>query len=244
MGAGCLLTIAFLTYLAGGTRWPANRLADLEKPYVCKSLRDVPACDVVIVLGGGLEPSAHGAFGLDLSSAGDRLITGMHLVRMGKAKALFTGGGFETVNGQRKLFGDLLRGWMEAWGFTNATIVTPGPAANTREEALEFQRLARTNGWKTALLVSSAFHLRRAEAVFRNAGVPVVCVGCDFRAWGVSDSQRRWLWIPHRNRLEQLDVYLHEVFGWYVYAWRGWIHDDTGEKLESNAPPQPKPGPE
>jgi uncharacterized SAM-binding protein YcdF (DUF218 family) len=236
LGASCLLTVALLTFLAGGTRWPTNLLANLEKPYARNNLSELPACDVVVVLGGGLERSVHGAFGLDLGQAGDRLITGMELVRLGKAKALFTGGGFQTVNGERTLDGELFRGWMEAWGFTNTPIVTPGPAANTREEALEFRWLAQINGWKSALLVSSASHLRRAEAVFKNVGVPVVSVGCDFRAFGVGDSENRWLWIPHRNRLEQLDIYLHEIVGWHIYAWRGWTQDNSRSEATSASP--------
>lgn len=39
-----------------------------------------------------------------------------------------------------------------------------------------------SRGWQRAMLVISAIHMRRAEAVFRTTGVNIVLVACDFKS--------------------------------------------------------------
>lgn len=60
-------------------------------------------------------------------------------------------------------------------------VVTLGGVLNTREEAERSRELVERRGWKWVLLVTSAFHMGRAEATFRRAGVPV-----HPRAWAIS----------------------------------------------------------
>ena len=50
-----------------------------------------------------------------------------------------------------------------------------GPVGTTHDEAVAVARLARERGWKRAILVSDPSHLRRAAALFRKAGLAVLC---------------------------------------------------------------------
>jgi uncharacterized SAM-binding protein YcdF (DUF218 family) len=65
--------------------------------------------------------------------------------------------------------------------------------------------------------------MRRAEATFRGAGLEVVPFACDFA--GMAALPWRWedTLTPSVLGFQQLDGYLHEVIGMWVYRWRGWL---------------------
>jgi uncharacterized SAM-binding protein YcdF (DUF218 family) len=98
-----------------------------------------------------------------------------------------------------------------------------GICANTHDEALQFRKLKEAEGWQKVLLVTSALHMRRAEAVFRKQGVDVTPVACDFQVHGVLGAPGFPSPFPRQHRLDLLSLYLHEQIGWWVYKWRGWI---------------------
>ena len=87
---------------------------------------------------------------------------------------------------------------MADWELLKGAEVTDlGVCGNTREEAEEFVKLVKERDWDTVYLVTSANHMKRAEAVFLSAGVSVVPVGCDymgypFVALGLIPSQVEW----------------------------------------------------
>jgi uncharacterized SAM-binding protein YcdF (DUF218 family) len=227
LGALVLGAIASVTFLIGGTPLPARLIANLEAPYVRPNLAALPPADAVLILGGGHRPSPHDAFGLDLVDGADRFITGLELLRLNKGRVLVLGGGAYTQNHQVRTYGELIRNWLNTWGLVKVPIFTLGTSPTTRAEALAYQRLAKTNGWRSTILVTSAFHCRRAEAVFHNTGIRVLAVGCDYRGLGSYEPEGRLLCIPRRERFEQMDLYLHEMIGFWIYSSRGWTVDNT-----------------
>jgi uncharacterized SAM-binding protein YcdF (DUF218 family) len=222
-GLVCLVS-ATLIFLAG-TEVPAWLVGSLEKPYARPALTDVPISDAVVVLGGSIGSSKYGVFSLDFNSAADRIMTALELMRQGKGRVLVLGGGAYTMNGKRLTYSGLLRNWLEAWHMPGKPVFDLGFSMNTYEEALAFERLAKEQGWRSVILVTSATHMRRSEAVFRNVGFAATCVACDFRICGRETESDRLRWFPSQDRLELLDLYLHEIIGEEIYRWRGWTVD-------------------
>ncbi|MCH2379013.1 MAG: YdcF family protein, partial [Pedosphaera sp.] len=68
-------------------------------------------------------------------------------------------------------------------------------------------------------LVTSAWHMPRARAVFESSGVRVIPVGCDFR----SIPKGKLKVFPSSGRLESLQIFLQEKVGWMYYRSKGWI---------------------
>ena len=94
---------------------------------------------------------------------------------------------------------------------------------HTRDEALRTQALAEAQGWHRIILVTSAGHMRRSEAVFRKLGLEVIPFACDFAGVaGVANSSTLKP-APSVGGFLHLEAYLHEVVGWWVYRWRGWL---------------------
>ena len=95
-----------------------------------------------------------------------------------------------------------------------------GVCGNTREEAVKFAKLAKERDWDTVYLVTSANHMKRAEAVFLSAGISVMPVGCDYMGYPFSG---RWRLIPSQDRLVGMRTWLYEKVGWTYYRSKGWI---------------------
>ena len=110
---------------------------------------------------------------------------------------------------------------MADWGLLKEAEVTDlGVCGNTREEAEEFVKLVKERDWDTVYLVTSANHMKRAEAVFLSAGISVMPVGCDYMGYPYSG---RWRLIPSQDRLVGMRTWLYEKVGWTYYRSKGWI---------------------
>jgi uncharacterized SAM-binding protein YcdF (DUF218 family) len=216
-----LLTLVL--WIVANTLAPARLVASLERPYTEMDLDRLPKCDAVVVLGGGLKPSRCDPLGFDCTSASDRFVLGLELLRRQAAPALVLGGNYRRDGDLGSAELTLTQEWLRAWGSTNAAVFELGRCATTRVEAERLKDLAQQHGWHQVLLVTSAWHMKRAEAVFRRASFSVVPVACDFR--GLRELERRG--APFRpfetERVESLGCYVHERVGWLIYRACGWI---------------------
>jgi uncharacterized SAM-binding protein YcdF (DUF218 family) len=217
---GLLLTAGL--WLAGQPALAWWAAAPLERAYFHATLEAAPAADAVVVLGGCHRPSAADFAGLDLTAGVDRLVAGAELARRGRAPALFVGGDGPPGTPMAGVSAGVAA-WWRAWGLTNFPFATLGPVTNTRDEAVATAALARERGWRRVLLVTSALHLRRAEAAFRAAGVPVAPVACDFQVVRAPGGGPAWSVLPQAEAFQTLGAALHERVGFRVYRWRGWL---------------------
>jgi len=220
-----LFVVALFMSVVGCTRVPGDLVATLERPFVIKNLETVPAADAVVALGGAVRPSKYDALGLDLRDAADRVVMALELIRRGKAKNLVLGGAVHAVNGQQRIEADMTKKWLETWGLTNAQIYSLGGCANTHDEATRVAALLKEHGWRRAILVTSAYHMKRARATFLTAGVPVVCVPCDYqtKVSVETEDERALIPIPRPAGFQKASLFLHEQIGWLSYRLRGWI---------------------
>ena len=93
---------------------------------------------------------------------------------------------------------------------------------NTAEEARAIRSLLPAPQHRV-LLVTSAFHMRRAQALFEREGLTVLPFPVDFQArgaWGGSIWRDPLLWLPQARSLEDSSRALRELLGRAVY--RSW----------------------
>jgi uncharacterized SAM-binding protein YcdF (DUF218 family) len=231
-----LFLLALFMFIVGDTRIPGDLLASLERPYVVESLEDIPASDAIVMLGGAVRPSKHEVFGLDLAPAADRVIMALELARRGKAKNLVVGGALQKVNGRIHIEADMTKQWLEAWALTSARIHSLGGCSDTHDEAVRVAALLKKEGWQRVILVTSAYHMRRAKATFETAGVPVVCVPCDFQTKVSVETGDSLVLVPRYPGFQKLSLYLHEQIGWVAYRRHGWIKPASVPSSSSAAP--------
>jgi uncharacterized SAM-binding protein YcdF (DUF218 family) len=220
--ASAVVFSIFVLFISlAGSRLPTYLLASLEKPYANSHLENAPQCDAVVMLGGVLKRSEHDPFRFDLGEGADRAVTALELLRRGKARVLVFGGGGGRARDQSVWQeGVLLEAWARAWGVMPTNTIMLRRCANTHEEAVLVRELFQQNHWRRLLLVTSAYHMKRAEGLFRRQGIPTLPVASDFTASSELSLDRPFNLVPDSTGFNHLRLYLHERIGWLYYALR------------------------
>jgi uncharacterized SAM-binding protein YcdF (DUF218 family) len=213
-----------IIFLLGSTPLAETLVEWEEKPYTPASIDTLPFADAVVALGGGYTISAFDALGFSIGEAGDRNLTALQIVRLGKAKSLILGGSsyglpeWPSVSNMSRI-----QDWILTWQLSSVAVTNLGICENTREEALQFCKMADAGKWQKVIVVTSALHMKRSEAVFHKLGRHVVPMACDFQVCGIQQPPNTFSPFPQQGRLRLLSLYFHEKIGWWVYRWRGWV---------------------
>jgi uncharacterized SAM-binding protein YcdF (DUF218 family) len=175
--------------------------------------------DAIVVLGGGvlepgtLRPSA------DLSSySKNRVTCGVDLYEQGYApKLVFSGGNGHAFKDGMKDAQEMKR-WAERLGISKDVIVMEDLSRTTYENAAETKRLL---GPASIVLVTSASHLPRATALFRNQGFQVTPMPCDFFVQNRPEDTLQRLdpfdILPNDRAIEQTTGAVTEWAGMAIY---------------------------
>lgn len=223
--------IALLIWVIGATPLPGSLLGSLERPWVGVKREALPEADVIVLLGGFSAPSREEVGRLHFNQSADRAVTALELLRLGKAKTLVVGGSAVTVGGEPFAEADSFKGILATWQAGAPEVISLGGCKHTRHEAEKVAGLARERGWKRVLLVTSASHLRRATGVFRTTtGLEIVPVPSAFLTSVSIVTPDSTDLVPRSAGFMKLEAWLHEVIGWRVYRWRGWISDEVAGK--------------
>ncbi len=217
--------IALALHLVGGTSLPPWLLSRLEAPYDPKTHPlPAPGADAVVMLGGAHGYSARSPVRWDAGEPSDRIFAAVELVRRGLAPTLVLGGaGYKDADGTLRPDSGLIVRWLAGWQVDAGQIVELGVCADTRDEAVRTAELVRQRGWKRVIVVSSGYHLRRAEAVFRQAGVPAEMVGAEFSGLEHSEGDAWIRPVPTSLNFRLFRDWLHEELGLLYYRAKGWI---------------------
>lgn len=190
----------------------------VEQHAVRQSPAAMPQADAVVVLSGMLTtvPGTQGA--AQEWGDPDRFLGGLELFAAGKAPTLvFTRGKLPWSAGDLAE-GDVLRQWAEKQGVPPKAILLTGLVENTQQEALEVRRLF-SSPTASVLLVTSAFHMPRAQALFQAQGMHVVPYPVDFK---VPVRQTTLMdYLPDADALRWTDVAVRELIGRAYYWVRG-----------------------
>lgn len=223
--AALLILLLFATPLTAEGLWRS-----LEWPHRRQSAAAVLAAAprlpwaAVVVLGGGRHP-APGPARLSEWGDADRFFAGIEayqeLRRRGQSPLLvFTGGWWPTMP-ELPPEGDVLRQQAIALGLPPADLRSTARVRNTAEEAQEIA--AQLPPGSAVVLVTSAFHMARAQRLFERQGLRVLPLPVDFQATGrwagqpLADPLR---YLPSAGGLDSSSRALREWIGRLLYGVR------------------------
>ena len=205
----------------------------LEEQAAALTPATIPKADAVLVLGGGLEPHLPPRRSAEVKGSGDRLLTGARLVQEENIPWLITSG---SKSEQKFTSSDpappealVAKALAIQLGVpANRILINPG-SRTTAEEARDIGAMARARGWRRILLVTSAFHMPRSLATFRQrSDLTVIPVACDYQlpsraSYGspTSGSVIKSL-LPDAQALQLSSIALKEHFGLATYRIKGW----------------------
>ena len=176
--------LAFLVLaLSAWTSLGAMMLSPLEERFQRPSLPE--KVDGIVVLGGGFEGAINLVRGgYELNRGGDRMVeTAILARRFPTARVIVSGGTGELfLEGE----GDAATAprLLTALGVTADRLILENKSRNTYENAVFTKELVTPKHGETWLLVTSAFHMPRAKALFDKAGFVTVPWPVDYRTSG------------------------------------------------------------
>lgn len=190
-----------------------------------KAIETLPEYEIGIVLTGvtNLNKTADDRTFFDKGA--DRATHAVQLYKEGKLKRiLITGGqGFQPKNNQREAV--LLANFMVTAGVLREDLIIEGEAKNTRENALFTKRILEALGEnpdQRFLLITSAFHMKRAEGCFDKVGLQVDTYPVDY--YGNDNPLNiRSLIQPSPNSLTLWHKLTKEWIGLLAYLMAGYI---------------------
>lgn len=175
-----------------------------------------PRADAIVVLSTG-RIVAPGRDAISEWGEPDRFFGGVELFQAGKAPLLVFTGGWSPWAPTAPLEGDVLATYAKALGVPGERIATTGRVMNTAEEARAVAVLLRQRlGTRPhVLLVTSAYHIPRAQRLFERAGLAVTPFPVDFG--GARGSLNVMDLLPTAGALEQTQRAMRELYGRLFY---------------------------
>ena len=220
--SGWLLVVGGLAvlFLAAMPEVARTLMAGLEHPYPPRLAAECPKAEAIVLLGGAMQPLLAGERRGRLHRGSDRAWEAAQLWHAGCAPwvVVSAGGLIEppVVAGESAALADLLRDL----GVPATALIVEADSRNTQGNAAFTRALLAPLGLRRVLLVTSAWHLRRAVALFARAGFEVLPVGADYR--GFRACRGLECWVPNARALEETGLVVKEYLGYGVQVgWRG-----------------------
>lgn len=194
----------------------ANRLWHSLEADAANTFKPEVPYDAVVLLGGAVTAEGTTPEQVSWGHNVDRLTITFDLLKSGKARfAIVSGGVFREGLPTEA---EYLARQLEAWGIEPSRIIVEPKALNTKENASYSKALIDERGFRSVLIVTSAFHMTRAQACFRAVGLEPDTLPVDYRmrepaAWDP--------WMPRTRYLYESSEALRELSGRLVYRLTG-----------------------
>ena len=193
----------------------------VEHPFQRRSVARAPLSDAIVVLSGGRHP-APGPAQISEWHDPDRFLAGVALFQSGRASRLLFTRGQNPFHPGLPPEGELYRAEAVDLGVPSTSIGLTDRVTNTAQEAKAIRRLLPQDRPRV-LLVTSAFHMRRAQVLFERQGLTVLPYPVDFQAraaWAGSIWRDPLQWLPNSRSLDDSSRALRELMGRLAY--RSW----------------------
>lgn len=180
LAAAAHFAIGFLAWLLSVPPGADLLVRGLEAPYR-DAARDARG-DVIVLLGGGVHGGAPDFSGTGAPSEEmwARVATAVRLQKRLGVPVIVTGGNvFRGKPPEAPIVGRIL----VDLGVPADRIVLEGRSRDTRENAGYTAEIARRAGYERPVIVTSAYHMRRAAMEFRRAGLPAAPCPASFHTW-------------------------------------------------------------
>jgi len=220
-----ILRAAVLLLWTASTPWIADQLSRWwETPRAVRAALPVVS-DVAVVLGGLSDPTTTTAEHWEFNRSVERLSEAVTLYREGRVKALLITSGSGDLLNQEAKEAPTLVAWATAMGVPPGAILVESASRNTRENATLSLPLALDRGYRSFVLVTSAFHMPRSAAIFRKAGYEAD--GRTLVLWPVDTQQSPTRFplnaLPDPSALVTVHAVIREMLGYAVYQLQAYL---------------------
>lgn len=190
-----------------------------------KPPKNIATHTVGVVLTGGMthayDPTSKHVW---LGNEADRMAQAFQLYKEGKIKKILISGGVgkltkvDTLSMEAKN----VKHYLTVCGIPETDIILETQARNTRENALFSAKILRNQfHTSTCILITSAFHMRRAVGCFKKVGISATPYPAQYHQRNII------VWFdqmfPSEEALHNLYTIWHEIVGYTVYKMVGYV---------------------
>jgi uncharacterized SAM-binding protein YcdF (DUF218 family) len=187
----------------------------------------LPHAEAIVVLSSGLEPATPPQPAIVLDDAGaNRLLYAAQLYRQGQAPTVIVNGGRMPWSKSSPPMSEGMAVVMEVMGVPKSAIIQEPDSANTYENAVDVKAILGARHIGRILLVTSAMHMPRALALFRQQGIDAIAAPCAFLSVNHHDENGAWQdavlgLIPNADGLRLTSMAVKELLGLAAYRAAG-----------------------
>lgn len=192
----------------------------------------MPTADVIVVLGGATEPALAPRPWVEVREQGDRILYAAHLYSQKRAPKLILSGGRISWRGGSSdpSEADDMKEFATAMAVPDSAIILEGESLNTRQNAVNVQKILTAQSLKSVLLVTSAIHMPRAVAIFNKLGIQVIPAPTDYLVPSELNQSLKATWqgqlltlLPEAESVSRFTQAMKEYVGFAIYRLRGWV---------------------
>ena len=176
----CAVGVVTLTFYLLCTGFVAEKfMGHLERAYMPPERLEETGADVIIVLGGGAISDVRDVDGSGTlcASPSSRLLTAVRLQKILDVPILLSGGQVYADSGAEALIAERVLKYL---GVSDEKILTETKSVNTTQNAVYSAEILREKNFKRPLLVTSAFHMKRAVLNFSRQNFEVIPYPTDY----------------------------------------------------------------
>lgn len=188
----------------------------LEHQYPVITSTDVPPAEAIVALGGTVYPIKFPRVEAEEIS-GSRMLRVSRLFHAGKAPVIVCSGGtlYKSSLGTERSEAEDIRDVLMSHQVPESALLLEKSSWNTNENAKATAKILREKGIKKIILVTSAFHMPRAVALFEREGFEVIAAPSDARAAGLGINLG--IFLPSSEALRRTTLAINEYVGYYGY---------------------------
>ena len=196
----------------------------LEHPWKRLDYSLVAPSDGIVVLSGGRHLPPGNTKIIEWYDP-DRFLAGIDLYKANKSNRLIFTGGINPLISDLPPEGDIYIKEAVSMGLPKEDLYTTYPVNNTLQEAKAIKKLLNEEiplFKKKIILVTSAFHMKRAKKIFENEGISVQPYPVDFKSNRsfISSLGNPLKWMPNSYYLNQISIGIREIIGRMIF--RSW----------------------
>ena len=181
--------------------------------------------DIGILLGGYSAPDVKPSHDRhNFNERANRFNNTIELYFTGKIKKILLTGGSGSLGEQKVFEAQEVAKYLSALGVPEEDVIIESLSRNTHENALFTDALLKkqVNGESRFLLITSAWHMRRAMGCFQKEGLTVTPFSVDFMSESMPLTLKNMLY-PNTFILVKWEMLIKEWVGYLVYAMVGYI---------------------
>lgn len=206
----------------------AYNLALTIEPKPFKISTIVP--DAIVVLGGGVNSNSYEYPVKSISNTDTltRLRYAAYLANQFPNATLIVSGGY---TGSKYREADIMRDALISMFDIKNPIILENNSVNTNENAKFVAEIIRNYKFKTVLLVTQAFHMKRSIMLFQENHIYPIAAATDY-THNDDAKTKALMFIPNARAQSMMSRTLHEIFGYYLYKINYSIEGETRQFLD------------